>query len=100
MYTEWGHSEFMASVGKTLSLTYLTVDPGESITGRDYDTSKLFYVVNGTGKCELELGFIKKKSTLIARNTVYVSVGITFKITNSGPHNLTLIEIEHALKSS
>jgi mannose-6-phosphate isomerase-like protein (cupin superfamily) len=99
MYTEWGHSEFIGSVSKAI-LVNTVVDPGESITGRDYDTSKLFYVVSGTGKCELELGFIKKKSTIIARNTVYVPAGITFKITNSGATNLTLIEIEHALKSS
>lgn len=99
MIVEWGHSEFMASIGKALVINTV-VNPEESITGRDYDTSKLFYVVNGSGKCELELGFIKKKNTLIPRNTVYVPAGITFKITNNGTSNLTLIEIEHAIKSS
>ncbi len=96
---EWGQSEFLGAVNNAVLVTTV-IDPGQSITGRDYDTSKLFYVVNGAGKCELELGFIKKKSVLATRNTVYVPAGITFKITNSGTTKLTLIEIEHALKSS
>ena len=96
---DWGHTKAMGDIDDALLLC-TTVDPGETITGRDYDTSKLFYVVNGVGKCELELGFIKKKSTLVARNNVYVPAGVTFKITNSGTTKLTLIEIEHAIKSS
>jgi mannose-6-phosphate isomerase-like protein (cupin superfamily) len=93
MIMEWGQTEALGKVDQAV-LLHTTVKAGESITGRNYDTSTLFYVVNGAAQCELELGFIKKKSVLAPKNTIYIPAGVTFKITNSGPTKLTLIEIE------